>query len=226
MPARQTQLPNSGTDDGEDVSSELALLRALVLGDDSDSTTEPHATARSAAGPSAATSSAAGPSSVARGRKRSHPATSPPSDPNSSTDAAADPNSSGDDAADADALYDAGADSEDEQWVRRHLMRRPDGSGGGGDGRVQLSCPSCFALLCVQCQAHERHEGQFRAIFVRNCVTRSGETMRVRVTREGRRGAEIAAAGEMLRPVACAKCDTEVAVRDTMDVYHFCNVAY
>lgn len=163
------------------------------------------------------------------------------SQPNASSEA--DPPSSGADDESArpstgDPLYDARADSEDEQWVKRNLIRRStarprhsgsssaSGSKGSSsnDTAFQLSCPSCFTLLCVQCQPHERHEGQFRALFVRNCVTKSGETQRVRVTVEGKDAAN--SPRELFRPVACAKCGADVAVQDADDVYHFCNVIY
>lgn len=149
----------------------------------------------------------------------------------------ADPPSSGQDEESArpaagDPLYDARADSEDERWVKRNLIRRPAANAtpagskasGSNDTAFQLSCPSCFALLCVQCQPHELYEGQFRAMFVQNCVTKTGETLRVRVTVEGKD--EVRSNRDLFRPVACTKCGTEVAVQDADDVYHFCNVVY
>lgn len=140
---------------------------------------------------------------------------------NNNNDPDEDPNSSADD------LYDAQADSDDERWVQTNLATRARTGENNSDDRCQLACPSCFVLLCVQSQPHQRFAGQFRALFVRNCVTKAGETMRVRVTNTGGIDAQQNQdAGELLRPVACAQCGTEVAVQDADDVYHFCNVAY
>lgn len=73
-------------------------------------------------------------------------------------------------------------------------------------------------LLCVSAQAHTEYAGQWRAVFVRNCMASDSHVVRVSV--EG----EEAAGGERYRPVACERCRTEVGVLDGDDVYHFCNV--
>lgn len=116
-----------------------------------------------------------------------------------------------------DPLFDAHADSDDERWVAENLVK----GGVAGDTAHRLSCPSCFALLCLQCQPHEEYEGQFRAVFVQNCGVKAGQTLRVRVRGEAR-----VSDRDVYRPVACALCETEVAVLDADNVYHFCNVMY
>jgi hypothetical protein len=117
---------------------------------------------------------------------------------------------------DDDPLYDARADDEDERWVRRTLARgqRPLGP--------QLTCPSCFALLCVQSQPHEEYIGQFRAVFVQNCEVDRTSSMRVRVEDGDRNRGDRST--DRFRAVSCARCATDVAVLDEDEVYHFCNV--
>ena len=126
-----------------------------------------------------------------------------------------------------DALYDEHADSEDEAWVQRHIlnMRVQDDNGlkpSERDDDHSVSCPCCFRMLSMQCQAHEKFEGQFRAILVNNCRVIEGE--RLVVEEEGRK--ICAEERDVYRAVACANCGTEVAVLDQDDVYHFCNVIY
>ncbi|PNH01579.1 E2F-associated phosphoprotein [Tetrabaena socialis] len=54
------------------------------------------------------------------------------------------------------------ADEEDAAWVER---RR-----GGRTSDAVLSCPGCFTTLCIDCQRHEQHHSQYRAMFVRDCL--------------------------------------------------------
>ena len=110
-----------------------------------------------------------------------------------------------------DELYDEHADSEDERWVRDNLMPR---SPKHGDDRYHLACPSCFILLCVQCQPHERYAGQFRALDVRNCVVKEGDDANIVPQNLG------------LKKVVCKECETDVAVLDKEGTYIFCNVAH
>jgi hypothetical protein len=120
-----------------------------------------------------------------------------------------------------DPLYDARADDSDARWVESHLVYE---SLPGENGQ-QLHCPSCFSLLCLQCQPHEYYVGQFRAVFVQNCVVNTSETVRVRVA-EDPKMQEWATEDDDYRPVSCKKCFTDVAVLDREEVYHFCNVMY
>lgn len=117
-----------------------------------------------------------------------------------------------------DPFYDEHADSEDETWVREELL----GGCEAEDVTASVSCPSCFALLSMQVQQHVQYEGQFRAICVTNCKIIEKERLHITTDRLGRRPKK----GEVFKPVVCRKCDTEVAVLDVDDVYHFCNVIY
>jgi hypothetical protein len=85
-----------------------------------------------------------------------------------------------------DDLYGENLDAEDEAWVYKHMR-------GGVEETVKvrqtknsaqlmqqakllmprtsdavLSCPCCFAIVCMDCQQHERFKNQFRAMFVMN----------------------------------------------------------
>jgi len=113
-----------------------------------------------------------------------------------------------------DEFFDEGADARDERAVVRAL--------GGADAAktdARLSCPGCFALVCVLCQRHERYKGQYRAVFARGVETST--TSCLRPTDDGGDGAS---ADERYREVTCAQCGTVVAVQDDDDVYHFFNV--
>lgn len=79
----------------------------------------------------------------------------------------------------------------------------------------RVSCPCCFVTLSLQCQQHERHEGQFRAVFVRNC--RIAKSLTARVTGGSNTG---------LTDVECSVCGTRVGIHERNGVYHFCNVIY
>lgn len=126
---------------------------------------------------------------------------------------------------DDDNLFlDDHADEADAEWVAKNLiskLRRGNKSktSGHDEFEYRLACPCCFSLLCLQCQPHDDYEGQFRAVFVRNCKVVSGAAERIVVKGEER--------GEgKYQAVACRKCNTEVAVLDEEGVYHFCNVLH
>lgn len=94
-------------------------------------------------------------------------------------------------------FYDHRADDEDEVYVYQHLRSgvkeqvsdQRDGekqlSGGIGSQHHDtmkvykprksdaiLSCPSCFNIVCMDCQRHERYANQFRAMFVMGIAVR------------------------------------------------------
>ncbi|XP_075908046.1 E2F-associated phosphoprotein isoform X1 [Petromyzon marinus] len=114
-----------------------------------------------------------------------------------------------------------------------------------------LNCPACMTTLCLDCQRHELYSHQYRAMFVLNCTVNRSEVLRYRMARprgkgkQRRRkettGTEEAAANagtfhavaggtgkeaeeEEYYPVTCNECQTEVAVFDKEEVYHFFNI--
>eukprot|EP00249_Psilotum_nudum_P007493 c20603_g1_i2 orf=362-913(-) len=128
-------------------------------------------------------------------------------------------------------FYDSDLDDRDEAWVeRRRKGRKSD---------AILSCPACFTTLCIDCQRHEKYVTQYRAMLVLNCKV--VENQRLRFPVENRRnnlkrsqktssshGETIAedsqTKDEVYKPVCCSVCETEVAVMDKKEVYHFFNI--
>ncbi|XP_078000875.1 E2F-associated phosphoprotein-like [Glandiceps talaboti] len=106
-----------------------------------------------------------------------------------------------------------------------------------------LNCPACMALLCLDCQRHDVYVHQFRAMFVVNCAIVHDEILRYKepakqsnrnrkqkrfkpeyVKAEGSEGTASSSAEEIYHPVRCSECNTEVAVYDSDEVFHFHNV--
>ncbi|XP_059656494.1 uncharacterized protein LOC132303296 [Cornus florida] len=121
-------------------------------------------------------------------------------------------------------FYDPDLDEKDELWVQKKRK--------GHFSDAVLSCPACFTTLCLECQRHEKHVTQYRAIFVVNCkiksdqVSQQGSLKRKR-GQKGRESGESeagSAGGETFKPVCCSVCSTEVGVIDEEEVYHFFNV--
>ncbi len=128
--------------------------------------------------------------------------------------------------AEPDDLYDDGKDDRDARFVQR---RRVSGTTDG-----TLSCPSCFTVVCYECQQHAEYEHQFRAITAVNVQVR-------RRLRPGRVASltflpqikhdkslqyaalEAGGAPESYVPVACKACGYELAVYgpDNEETFHF-----
>ena len=58
-------------------------------------------------------------------------------------------------------FYDPELDAMDEEWVYQQRGRRKSDA--------ILSCPGCLTTCCIDCQRHETHLEQYRAMFVTNC---------------------------------------------------------
>lgn len=123
-----------------------------------------------------------------------------------------------------DPLYDPDADDLDTVCMDRERQ-----------GRVSdaiLSCPACFATLCIDCQQHELYPTQFRAMFVTSCRVDRDQPREPVGSRQRRRGRGKGDGGGAKRhkedeyyAVLCDVCDTEVGVQDRSDgCYHFFHV--
>lgn len=90
-------------------------------------------------------------------------------------------------------LFDPDADDEDEDaLVQQRHGRHTD---------ALLSCPGCFATLCVECQQHAKIETLYRAMFVQNCRL-------------------LDSAGQL--QVLCEACETRVGTFDAdAEIYEF-----
>ncbi|KAK3251545.1 hypothetical protein CYMTET_39120 [Cymbomonas tetramitiformis] len=114
-------------------------------------------------------------------------------------------------------FYDPAADDEDEQWMVEQRQ--------GKTSDAILSCPCCLETLCTDCQKHARYENQFRAMFVVNCIVdRAAPKGGKKKTAGASTSARSASKEEMLYPVKCGTCNSEVGVFDEDEVYHFVNV--
>lgn len=112
-----------------------------------------------------------------------------------------------------DPLFDSEMDSKDEEWIeRRFLQHKPS------DYHTDaiLSCPACFALLCVDCQRHTSYPNQYRAMFVQNCTVMLSRSVRP-VLGDTDQNA-------LYYEVRCSRCSLAVAARDSDEVFHFYNV--
>ena len=101
-----------------------------------------------------------------------------------------------------------------------------------------LNCPCCFTLLCLDCQQHEVYKTQYRSMFVMNCTVDAGNPLQeeTRSEEEGKkkkRKKEMKAKrrkdsgkkdSQVYLNVRCSICQTQVAVYDEEQVYHFFNV--
>lgn len=85
------------------------------------------------------------------------------------------------------------------------------------DSDAILSCPSCMTTLCLDSQQHEKFRGQFRAMFVMNVLVANEPSTHLVRSRD------LASHGPVCA-VSCEICNTEVAVMDEMEVYHFFHV--
>ncbi|XP_038073173.1 E2F-associated phosphoprotein-like [Patiria miniata] len=129
-----------------------------------------------------------------------------------------------------------------------------DGEGASKEAGIPksdavLNCPACLTTLCLDCQRHELYTHQYRAMFVLNCSIVRSERLTYtvpqkagrkkwrkkqrkmqldRVDETGEAGASSSLSEtnqkEYFHPVRCSKCNTEVAVYDNDEVFHFFNV--
>ena len=102
-----------------------------------------------------------------------------------------------------------------------------------------LNCPACMTTLCLDCQRHDTYANQYRAMFVLNCLVLKEEVLTYvpkpdRKSRKRQRPARKAgeetttavdpSSENKYHPVRCKNCNTEVAVVDTDELFHFFNV--
>ena len=60
---------------------------------------------------------------------------------------------------------------------------------------------------------HDSYKDQFRAMFVTNCTVKQDQILRYPLEED-----------DLFHPVSCSECQTEIAVFDKNEVYHFFNV--
>lgn len=136
-----------------------------------------------------------------------------------------------------DLLYDPDMDDDDEQWIiakRRSYMFPQEKKKSDNvnlkplpNSDAVLNCPACLSLLCLDCQRHDVYKSQYRAMFVSNCQIISDEILKYPLKKKkSKKRLEDAAVPkeDTYNPVRCSVCNTEVAVYDKEEIYHFFNV--
>lgn len=133
---------------------------------------------------------------------------------------------------DDDLLYDPGADNEDEKWAanKRRLISGIRNDAGlsssiAGSSRTDgtLNCPCCMTMLCLDSQRHEIYKTQYRAMFVFNCSIDFNQSFEYKDKKKLKKRFH-GKTDRSYYPVKCTVCNTQVAVYDSDEVYHFFNV--
>lgn len=147
-----------------------------------------------------------------------------------------------------DDLYSENLDEEDEAWVYRHMrggveetvmLKKPNSSKleqakllKPRNSDAVLSCPCCFAIVCMDCQQHEKYENQYRAMFVMNIgvdwnhelihCDKSHALIDKPPTPDNHVPDPDDTKEQVYYYVYCAACKTQVAALDMQEeVYHF-----
>lgn len=160
-----------------------------------------------------------------------------PDDENSNEPSTSQKNSTKSDVTNDDLLYDPDMDAEDEKWIndKRRSYIFPNEKKESGSSKLKplpnsdavLNCPACLSLLCLDCQRHDVYKSQYRAMFVSNCKVITEETLKYpHKNKRSKKNAENLdpPTEDRYSPVRCSVCNTEVAVYDEDEIYHFFNV--
>lgn len=139
-----------------------------------------------------------------------------------------------------DLLYDPDMDDKDQKWIDKQRQRNSNRVGGNQGKKTNsdalLDCPACLTTLCIDCQRHEIHKNQYRAMFVMNCAVDTSETLECpeqpQKKRKGKKkqqqepecSANSSTNKDLFHPVRCSECSTVVGVYDSDEVYHFFNI--
>ena len=148
-------------------------------------------------------------------------------------------------------FYDCDQDLHDQEWLDSYRAQSVNNSTKESKQQqlhectrlkeiqsdATLNCPCCLTLLCLDCQRHEIYRTQYRAMFVLNCriersaklIYRNKEELRKKFKRSRKYRAKqdsetITDIKDIYNPVFCVKCNTQVALFDCDEVYHFFSV--
>lgn len=142
-------------------------------------------------------------------------------------------------------FYDPDADDDDEKWAekkRNSYLYKPennhDGASSSGmsaarvtESDAVLNCPGCMSLLCMDCQRHEIYKTQYRAMFGFNCTVDFSKKLEPKRGVSKSRGVVRKRGDNRTQDdernffeTRCSICNTQVAVYDDHEVYHFFNV--
>jgi len=135
-----------------------------------------------------------------------------------------------------DLFYDPNMDQTDQDWVdkRRQSYKPKENTKNEkkmANSDAVLNCPACMSTLCLDCQRHDTYKGQYRAMFVLSCKVDLNKVLRYPATDKKRKFKPTSCSPneanpdeDIYHPVQCSICNTEVAVQDKDEVYHFFNV--
>lgn len=132
---------------------------------------------------------------------------------------------------------DSNVDQDDKQRINKlqsdRRLKKPRSD-------ATLNCPCCLSLLCLDCQRHEIYKTQYRAMFVLNCridferklffknkdeLRKKFQKRKKRLQQENKMDEQSSSlTGDQYYPVHCNICNTQVAVYDLDEVYHFFTV--
>nr|ACO12868.1 E2F-associated phosphoprotein [Lepeophtheirus salmonis] len=134
-------------------------------------------------------------------------------------------------------LYDPGEDDRDQAWVdsiRRSYQNEssknkktkaaPSEVKPLPNSDAVLNCPACFAVVCLDCQRHDVYKNQYRAMFVMNCTVDTSKGLAYTDSKKSIKNKKkmgIEAEEELYNSVKCDACQTQLAVYDKDEIYHF-----
>ncbi|XP_057297962.1 E2F-associated phosphoprotein-like isoform X2 [Hydractinia symbiolongicarpus] len=140
-------------------------------------------------------------------------------------------------------MYDSNIDKDNEEWIIKKRNRHSNKTDKKNISDAMLSCPACMITVCVDCQRHDLYKNQFRAMFVMNCQVINDQLLRYEHKNKSKKRRKkegpgklvefepVSSAGkstelgeELYHPVQCTSCQTEIAVYDKDEIYHFFNV--
>lgn len=123
-------------------------------------------------------------------------------------------------------LYDPESDDVDQKWIndKRIACTKQTESQLENSSDATLNCPCCMTQLCLDCQRHEIYRTQYRAMFVFNCNIDFSEKLKYKSKVRSKNRAKYDSDDDKYFPVKCCICNTQVAVYDSNEVYHFFNV--
>ncbi len=129
-----------------------------------------------------------------------------------------------------DLFYDPESDDCDQKWINDHRLTANNDSKSTSEmsrSDATLNCPSCMSLLCLDCQRHDIYKTQYRAMFVFNCKIDFTQKLQFKDKKSKRNRNQFNSDNQLTDnyfAVLCSVCNTQVAVFDKDEVYHFFSV--
>lgn len=113
-----------------------------------------------------------------------------------------------------DPFYDESVDALDSKWIKE---KRGDLFTDG-----TLCCPLCITPVTFICQRHSVYHHQYRSIFPENCIVDYDTTLTPHSNKKMSVSQQVP--HDLFYAVNCSICQTQVAVLDDENIYHFFDV--